>query len=49
LVTGEQISPSYENASSENNNVTVDEGEIEALPSNEPSFFEGIWNWLTGQ
>ena len=20
-----------------------------AMPSNEPSFFEGIWNWLTGQ
>lgn len=49
LVTGEQISPSYDGASSESssNTVTVDEGEL--LPSNEPSFFEGIWNWLTGQ
>ena len=48
LVTGEQISPSYENASqSETPTVTVDEAEV--LPANEPSFFEGIWNWLTGQ
>lgn len=49
LVTGEQISPSYEGASSSNTTdvVVVDEGE--SLPSNEPSFFEGIWNWLTGQ
>lgn len=49
LVTGEQISPSYEaaeNATTPENTVTVDEAE---LPSNEPSFFEGIWNWLTGQ
>ncbi|MBR3269725.1 sortase [Candidatus Saccharibacteria bacterium] len=50
LVSGEQISPSYEGASTENNNgVTVDEANVEDLPSNEPSFFEGIWNWLTGQ
>ena len=48
LVTGEQISPSYENASSsETPTVTVDEAEV--LPANEPSFFEGVWNWLTGQ
>ena len=52
LVTGEQISPSYEGASydsgtgSSTESVTVDEA-LE-LPSNEPSFFEGIWNWLTG-
>jgi len=50
LVTGEQISPSYD----ENNNTgqsdepIVDEDDLE-LPANEPSFFEGIWNWLTGQ
>ena len=50
LVTGEQISPSYEGASTENNNgVSIDEGSVENLPANEPSFFEGIWNWLTGQ
>ena len=50
LVTGEQISPSYDAATtSDSSAVNVDEGEIEALPANEPSFFEGIWNWLTGQ
>ena len=50
LVMGEQISPSYENAdyaSNTSGNVTIDEAE--ELPSNEPSFFERIWNWLTGQ
>ncbi|MBO7657595.1 sortase [Candidatus Saccharibacteria bacterium] len=47
LVTGEQISPSYEGASTgSSDTVTIDEPE--ELPSNEPSFFEGIWNWLTG-
>lgn len=47
LVTGEQISPSYEGAAeSPTADITVDEG-IE-MPSNEPGFFEGIWNWLTG-
>lgn len=47
LVTGEQISPSYEGAAeSPTADVTVDEG-IE-MPANEPGFFEGIWNWLTG-
>ena len=47
LVTGEQISPSYEGASTSESTVTVDDSSDE-LPSNEPSFFEGIWNWLTG-
>ena len=48
LVTGEQISPNYDNASQSgsSSDVTVDEAEV--LPANEPSFFEGIWNWLTG-
>ena len=48
LVTGEQISPSYEGASAEESLPTVDQNQSEELPSNEPSFFEGIWNWLTG-
>lgn len=51
LVTGEQISPSYEGASypdESGSDVNVDDSSSE-LPSNEPSFFEGIWNWLTGQ
>ena len=53
LVTGEQISPSYNDASTDSGNdgssSTVNIDEAEVLPSNEPSFFEGIWNWLTGQ
>lgn len=51
LVTGEQISPSYDDskdAEEEASKVTPITDEVE-LPSNEPSFFEGIWNWLTGQ
>ena len=49
LVTAEQISPNYEGGA------TIDQGQPTAgdvdtmLPSNEPSFFEGIWNFLTGQ
>ncbi len=46
LVTAEQISPTTETASeAEQLTGTTDS---QALPSNEPSFFEGIWNWLTG-
>ena len=48
LVTAEQISPSIEGASESEELPTVDQNASEALPSNEPSFFEGIWNWLTG-
>ncbi len=45
LIFAEQISPSnYEEQSSE----PEVESHKEDLPSNEPSFFEGIWNWLTG-
>ena len=47
LVTAEQISPSYDNAS-EADKITPTTDEAEVLPSNEPSFFEGIWNFLTG-
>jgi len=46
LVTGEQISPNYEDASKSDMSTPVDDNVV--LPSNEPSFFEGIWNWLTG-
>lgn len=45
LVTAEQISPSFENAPSAAPVITE---QTEDLPSNEPSFFENIWNWLTG-
>ncbi len=49
LVTGEQISPSYDNAPGATHTVdsNLDES-TESLPSNEPSFFEGVWNFLTG-
>ena len=46
LVTGEQISPSYEGADEAEQYTPSDN--TESLPSNEPSFFEGIWNFLTG-
>ena len=48
LVTAEQISPSYDAAEQSENMPTIDQNSEEFLPSNEPSFFEGIWNWLTG-
>ena len=48
LVTAEQISPSYDGAEEADKMPTVDQNTTEVLPSNEPSFFEGIWNWLTG-
>jgi hypothetical protein len=47
LVTGEQISPNTEGA--EEAEQFTPSTETEALPSNEPSFFEGIWNFMTGQ
>ena len=47
LVTGEQISPNVEGA--EEAEQFTPSTETEALPSNEPSFFEGIWNFMTGQ
>lgn len=48
LVTAEQISPSYEGAEAPEDLPTI-EGQVEeALPSNEPSFLEKIWNFLTG-
>lgn len=53
LVTGEQISPIYDEAAraeqeADEATMITDDGSLE-LPSNEPSFFERIWNWLTGQ
>ena len=47
LVTAEQISPSTETA--EEAEQFTPTTESETLPANEPSFFEGIWNFLTGQ
>ncbi len=48
LITGEQISPSYDGADRANDAVNVDENTEDILPANEPSFLEGVWNWLTG-
>ncbi|MBO7132054.1 class E sortase [Candidatus Saccharibacteria bacterium] len=48
LVSAKQISPSSEGAAKEENLPTVDKNEETAFPSNEPSFFEGVWNFLTG-
>ena len=47
LVTGEQISPGYDGADEAEMSTPITSEEV--LPSNEPSFFEGIWDWLTGQ
>lgn len=52
LVTAEQINPSTssvpsetETSSSEKPVASLDD----ILPQNEPTFFESIWNWLTGR
>ena len=47
LVIAEQISPAPENATPAE--TLPQDNSSQSLPSNEPSFFEGIWNWLTGQ
>ncbi len=48
LVIGEQISPSYENATPSIDEETPIIDSNLNLPANEPSFFEGVWNFLTG-
>lgn len=48
LVIGEQISPSYDNASKTDEATSITT-EVDALPSNEPTFFERAWNSLSGQ
>ena len=47
LVTGEQISP--ETDSSDGKHQEKVEVEETTMPANEPSFFENVWNFLTGQ
>lgn len=47
LVFAEQISPSYEGSNQEEI-LTPTEKTEEVLPNNTPTFFEKIWNWLTG-
>lgn len=49
LITGEQISPDYEGSEKQEAVATENSGEDTSLPANEPSFFERVWNFLTGQ
>ena len=50
LVTAEQISPAYNGETKIDEPTTVTQYEApEVLPANEPTFFEGVWNWLTGR
>ena len=51
LVFGEQISPAVDGNTISNETPVDDDSKPvnEILPSNEPTFFEGIWNWLTGR
>ena len=48
LVTAEQISPSTDEAGA-SVDINPDTSNATAMPANEPSFFENIWNWATGQ
>ena len=49
LVTAEQVNPAPSGATQEH----IDDGSVnassESMPENEPTFFERIWRWLTGQ
>lgn len=49
LVFAEQISPAYNEEEDNQTTPTDYDTQPEELPSNEPSFFEGVWNWLTGR
>jgi sortase A len=50
LVTAEQVNPAPSGATQAE---TIDDGSTntttESMPENEPTFFERIWRWLTGQ
>lgn len=48
LVTAEQINPNPDTTTSDRP-TNSGSSDATALPSNEPSFFEKIWNWLTGK
>ena len=49
LVIAEQISPNYdESGNTEPSAPPATTESTTELPSNEPSFFEGVWNFLTG-
>ena len=48
LVTAEQINPNPEKAEAATEKPVQPVTETIVLPENEPTLFEGIWNWLTG-
>ena len=48
LVTAEQINPSPTGATQESPYIDEGEKNESVMPQNEPTFFERIWNWLTG-
>ncbi|MBR2709599.1 class E sortase [Candidatus Saccharibacteria bacterium] len=48
LVTAEQISPNTSGAEAASDTTIVVDKNEEALPSNSPTFFEGLWGWMTG-
>ncbi len=49
LVTAEQISPNQNTTTETTPAEPITDDSTTILPSNEPSFFEGVWNFLTGQ
>lgn len=51
LITAEQISPNYngDETTTPEPSVPDSSDSTPSMPANEPSFFEGIWNWLTGK
>ena len=48
LVTAEQINPAPSGATQQEHTEDVGNSSESAMPQNEPTFFERIWNWLTG-
>ena len=53
LVTAQQISPDYGEAGVDDSGNTSNTEDMsmpadEEMPQNEPTFFEGVWNFLTG-
>ena len=48
LVTAEQVSPAPSGATQQEHQEDANNSTESAMPQNEPTFFERIWNWLTG-
>ena len=49
LVFADQISPAPDTASAKPQTTPKKVSKANTMPANEPSFFEKIWNWLTGK